>query len=187
MKGPAQGIENYLCSIDFNQAVGNSFDAITKRSRKQAEKGLAYSLQVVFEKRKRLLSRLQRKSANINALMQSSLNVKTVNEEFNQYDDLLNLFLDTHYQYHSQLKDFQQIKDGNWFEKVYQESCIYIEGPRTIIFLLIEKQRKKEVERSKKQRKKEVERSSKEKKTDKERTAKQRNGKDLCVDIETLF
>ena len=159
---PAQGIENYLCSIDFNPEVGDYFDVITKRSRKQTEKGLAYSLQVPSEKRKRLLSRLQRKSENINDLIQRSLSVKMVNEEFNQYDDLLKLFLDTHYQYHSKLKDFQQIKDDNWFDKVYQDSCIYIEGPRTIFFLLIKKQRKKEVERSKKQRKKEVERSRKE-------------------------
>ena len=87
----AQGIENFLCSIDSNPEVWfrmESFDGITKRSRKQTEKGLAYGLQVLFEKRKRLLSRLQRKSENINTLIQSKLNVRTANEEFNQYDDL---------------------------------------------------------------------------------------------------
>ena len=102
---PAQGIENFLCSIDSNPEVGNSFDEITKKSRKQTEKGLAYSFQVLFEKRKRLPSRLQRKSENINALIQGRLNVRKVNEEFNQYDDLLKLLLDTHYQYHSKLED----------------------------------------------------------------------------------
>ena len=71
---PAQGIENFLCSIDSNPEVGNSFDGITKISRKQTEKGLAYSLQVLFEKRKRLLSRLHRKPENINTLIQSKLN-----------------------------------------------------------------------------------------------------------------
>ena len=117
---PAQGIENFLCSMDSNPEVGNSFDGITKRSRKQTEKGLAYSLQVLFEKRKRLLSRLQRKSENINTLIQSKLNVQTVNEEFNQYDDLLKMFLDTDYQYRSKLEDSQQIEDGNWFDEVNQ-------------------------------------------------------------------
>ena len=39
---PAQGIENFLCSIDSNPEVGNFFDGVTKRSRKQTEKGLAY-------------------------------------------------------------------------------------------------------------------------------------------------
>ena len=48
---PAQGIENFLFSIDSNPEVGHSFDRITKRSRKQTEKGLAYSLQVLFEKK----------------------------------------------------------------------------------------------------------------------------------------
>ena len=116
----AQGIENFLFSIDSNPEVGHSFDGITKRSRKQTEKGLAYSLQVLFEKRKRLLSRLQRKSENINTLIQSKLNVQTVNEEFNQYDDLLKMFLDTDYQYRSKLEDSQQIEDGNWFDEVNQ-------------------------------------------------------------------
>ena len=38
----AQGIENFLCSIDSNPEVGNFFDGVTKRSRRQTEKGLAY-------------------------------------------------------------------------------------------------------------------------------------------------
>ena len=37
---------------------------------------------------------LQRKSENINALIESRFNIRTGNEEFNQYDDLLKLFLD---------------------------------------------------------------------------------------------
>ena len=73
---PAQDIENFLCFIDSNPEVGNSFDRITKRSRKETEKGLAYSLQVLFEKRKRLLSRLQRKSENMNALYKVSWTFK---------------------------------------------------------------------------------------------------------------
>ena len=77
---PVQGIGNILCSIDSNLEVGNSSDGITKRSRKQTEKGFAYILPILFQKRKRLLSRFQRKSVNINALMQSRLNVRTVNE-----------------------------------------------------------------------------------------------------------
>ena len=106
---PAQGLKNFLCSIDSNQEVGNSFDGITERSRKQTEKGLAYNLQVLFEKRKRLLSRLQKKADNINTLIQSKLNVRTVNVEFNQYDDFLKLFLDAHYQYHNKLEDLKTL------------------------------------------------------------------------------
>ena len=81
---------------------------------------IGFRLKVLFEKIKTLLSRLQRKSGNINTLIQSKLNVGTVNEKFNQHDDLLKMFLDTHYQYHSKLEDSQQIEDGNWFDEVDQ-------------------------------------------------------------------
>ena len=46
------------------------------------------------------------KSENIKALIQSRLNVRKVNIKFNQYDDLLKLFLDTHYQHGSKPEDF---------------------------------------------------------------------------------
>ena len=39
---PAKGIENYLCSTDFNPDVANSVDGITRISKKQTEKGLIY-------------------------------------------------------------------------------------------------------------------------------------------------
>ena len=48
------------------------------------------------------------------------MNVRTINDEFNQYDDLLKLFLDTHYQYHSKLEASQQIDDGNCFDEFDQ-------------------------------------------------------------------
>ena len=69
---------------------------------------MAYNFKVLFEKRKRLPYRLQRKSENVNAMIQSRLNVGIVNQELNQYDDLLKLFLDTPYQYHSKVEDSQQ-------------------------------------------------------------------------------
>ena len=55
---PAQDVENF---INSNRQVGNFFDGITRRSRKQTEKDVAYSLQVLFEKIKRLLSRFAKK------------------------------------------------------------------------------------------------------------------------------
>ena len=73
-----------------------------------------------MEKRKRLLSRLQKKSENINELIKSRLNVRTVNQEFNQYDDLLKLCLDTHYHYHSKLEDSQQRDNNSRFDEVDQ-------------------------------------------------------------------
>ena len=75
---PAQGIEIYLCCAGSNMKVGNSFDGIIRKSRKQTERVLAYSLQALFEKRTRLISRLKRKSDNLNALMKSRLNARTI-------------------------------------------------------------------------------------------------------------
>ena len=66
-----------------------------------------------FEKRTRLLSRLQRKSESTIALIQSRLNVGTVNYRFNRYDDLLRLFLDVNYQYHINRKISEPTENGN--------------------------------------------------------------------------
>ena len=82
-----EGTVNYLSNAD---AIN---EAPVVRNRKQTEKGLAYSLRILFDKRKRLLSRLERKSENINGLMEKKLNVRAISEEFKQYDDLLKLFL----------------------------------------------------------------------------------------------
>ena len=57
---PAQSIENYLCSVDSDLDDGISFNGINRRSKKQVEKGLTHSFQILFEKRTRLLSRFQR-------------------------------------------------------------------------------------------------------------------------------
>lgn len=64
------------------------------------------------------------KSENIKALIQSRLNVRKVNVKFNQYNDLLNLFLDTHYQHRSKPEDFQQIGNDNCFDEVNQNILI---------------------------------------------------------------
>ena len=82
-----EGTVNYLSNAD---AIN---EAPVVRNRKQTEKGLAYTLRILFDKRKRLLSRLERKSENINGLMEKKLNVRAISEEFKQYDDLLKLFL----------------------------------------------------------------------------------------------
>ena len=94
-----EGTVNYFSNAD---AIN---EAPVVRNRKQTEKGLAYSLGILFDKRKRLLSRLERKSENINGLMEKKLNVRAISEEFKQYDDLLKLFLDVHYEYHGKLEE----------------------------------------------------------------------------------
>ena len=110
-----EGTVNYLSNAD---AIN---EAPVVRNRKQTEKGLAYSLGILFDKRKRLLSRLERKSENINGLMEKKLNVRAISEEFKQYDDLLKLFLDVHYECHGKLGESQQETDDFWFDEVDQK------------------------------------------------------------------
>lgn len=48
------------------------------------------------------------------------MNVRTVTEEINQYDDLLQLFLDPPQQYNSKIEDSQQKEGDSWFNEVDQ-------------------------------------------------------------------
>ena len=89
---------------DFNEVP-------TVRPGKQTEKGLVYSLEILFNRWKRLLSRLQRKSENIRNLMEDKFNVRAVSEEFKQCDDLLKLFSEVQGEYHGKLDDGQQKAD----------------------------------------------------------------------------
>ena len=91
------------------------------RTRKQTENCLAYSREILFDRRKRLLLRLQRKSENIRNLMENKFNVMAVSEEFKQYDDLLNLFSRVKGEYHGKLDDDQQRADDFWFDEVDQK------------------------------------------------------------------
>ena len=89
-------------------------------------------MQILFEKRKRLVTRLQRISDNINALIRIKLNVRTVKEEFNQYHDLLKLFLDSGYQYHSKLEDTLSIIISKIMKETVQENIRRAQKVRSI-------------------------------------------------------
>ena len=80
---------NYLSNPD---ATKDGNEVQTVRSRKQTEKGLTYSLEILFKRRKRLLLRLQRKSENIRNLLENKFNVRAVSEEFKEYNVFLKLF-----------------------------------------------------------------------------------------------
>ena len=54
---------------------------------------MTYSLKILFDRRKRLLLRLQRKSENIKNLIENKFNVRAASEELKRCDDLLKLFL----------------------------------------------------------------------------------------------
>ena len=90
---PAEGIENFLCSIDSNPEVGNSFDKITKYQVGSKQKKVWPIVYRFFSIKEKGCSLDCKENLRINTLIQSKLNVETVNEEFNQYDDLLNLLV----------------------------------------------------------------------------------------------
>ena len=65
--------------------------------------------------------RLQRKSENIESLLENKFNVRAVSEEFKQCDDLLKLFSVIQGEYHGKLDDDQQKSDDFWFDEVDQK------------------------------------------------------------------
>ena len=75
------------------------------RTRTQTKKGLEYSLEILLDRRIRLLLRLQRKSEDIKNLMENKFNVRTVSEELKQYHDLLKLFSGVQVEYRRKLDD----------------------------------------------------------------------------------
>ena len=77
----AEGNISYLSNPNATKDVN---EVPTVRTRKQTEEGLADSLEMLFDGRKKLLSILQRKSENIKNLMKNKFNVREVSEEFKQ-------------------------------------------------------------------------------------------------------
>ena len=77
----AEGNISYLSNPNATKDVN---EVPTVRTRKQTEEGLADSLEMLFDGRKKLLSILQRKSENIKNLMKNKFNVRAVSEEFKQ-------------------------------------------------------------------------------------------------------
>ena len=71
-------------------------------------------------------------SDKINALIRIKLNVRTVKEEFNQYYDLLKLFLDSGYQYHSKLEDTLSIIISKIMKETVQENIRRAQKVRSI-------------------------------------------------------
>ena len=77
----AEGNISYLSNPNATKDVN---EVPTVRTRKQTEEGLADSLEMLFDGRKKLLSILQRKSENVKNLMKNKFNVRAVSEEFKQ-------------------------------------------------------------------------------------------------------
>ena len=82
---------------------------------------LLHLMKILFDKRERLLLRLQRKSESIKNLMENTFNARAISEELKQYNDLLNLFSRVQGEYHEKLDDNQQKPDDFWFDEIDQK------------------------------------------------------------------
>ena len=89
-------------------------DTLTERNRKPTEKESIYSQQVLFNKSKRMLTRLKGISVIIRNSAESGFHLRILSEEFSRYHDLIKLLLDIHKKYHSRLNDKQQELDHHW-------------------------------------------------------------------------
>ena len=69
----------------------------TRKERQVTEKGRQYQINLLLEKRTKMVARLQRKVRAIDDLLYSSGNHVTVKEELQQYSDLFKL-LSTHHE-----------------------------------------------------------------------------------------
>ena len=89
-----------------------------KRQPKMTEKGREYRLSTLENKRARLISRLLRKSSEIDDLMYSYQNSITVKEELAQLNDMFKMLVDIHEEFKQIDKEYT---DDIWFDDIDQK------------------------------------------------------------------
>ena len=89
-----------------------------KRQSKMTEKGREYRLSTLENKRARLISRLLRKSSEIDDLMYSYQNSITVKEELAQLNDMFKMLVDIHEEFKQIDKEYT---DDIWFDDIDQK------------------------------------------------------------------
>ena len=66
-----------------------------------------------------------RKYDTIEDLLCSSANKVAVEEEMNQFNDLLKMLIDVHHDYNQLLDDDEREKDGDWFDEIDTQACSF--------------------------------------------------------------
>ena len=89
-----------------------------KRQSKMTEKGREYRLSTLENKRARLISRLLRKSSEIDDLMYSYQNRITVKEELAQLNDMFKMLVDIHEEFKQIDKEYT---NDIWFDDIDQK------------------------------------------------------------------
>ena len=92
-----------------------------RRKRSLTEKGRRYQAYILLEKRKRAMSRIQRKAKSIDDLLYSAGNQVAVREELEQYSDLLKLVTNHHEEYIELVDAENQHHEEGWFDDLDQD------------------------------------------------------------------
>ena len=95
------------------------------RSRKLTMKGLLHKKKTLRERKRKINSRLIRKYGTIEDLLCSSTNKVAVEEEMNQFNDLLKILIDVHQDYNQLLDDDEREKDNDWFDEINTQACSF--------------------------------------------------------------
>ena len=131
----SSSLENVI-GIGGNQPLGLQFNAdkedyalgkldsnhsSTRRTRSLAEKGRRYQADILLEKRKRAMSRMQRKARAIDFLIYSAGNQVAVRKEIDQYSDFFKFITNYHEEYCELLDAENQQNEEGWFDDLDQD------------------------------------------------------------------
>ena len=93
----------------------------TRKTRQLTEKGKQYQINLLLDKRTKMVARLQRKARAIDDLLYPSSNHVAVKEELQQYSDLFKL-LSTHHEDYCELLGLEdQRNEVAWFDDLDQD------------------------------------------------------------------
>ena len=93
-----------------------------QRTRKLTEKGMEYQASLMKEKVEKMTARLTRKYSAVEDLLYSSKNMLAVEEEMQQFNDLLKLLISLHGEYNGMLEGEVQMKNEEWFDRIDEEA-----------------------------------------------------------------
>ena len=90
----------------------------SQRLRKQTEKGAAYRLSILEERKKKLTKKIYRQSGEINDLLRSNQNYTTVKEQMLLFDDVFQMLIEVHQDMVDIRKDAEE---EAWFAEIDEQ------------------------------------------------------------------
>ena len=92
-----------------------------KRRSEPTKHWLDYETSQLQERRRKLHSKIIKKSSAVDELLYSSRNVEAVQEQMTQVDDKCKMLMEVHKKYNSLLPLEMQEQDGEWFDDVDED------------------------------------------------------------------